>query len=70
MWCEHIRLNFSSDGDLITVMDSSDLNVAKQISRLLKITIFSKDCDCVVFLCCEIGSLACDLMSASIFCSE
>lgn len=34
---------FVSDGDLITVADSSDLNVAKQINRLLKITIFSKN---------------------------
>ena len=30
------------EGDLITIIDSSDLNLAKQLSRLLKITIFGK----------------------------
>ena len=33
---------FSVDGDLITIMDSSDLNLAKQLSRKLKITIFGE----------------------------
>ncbi len=30
------------DGDLITIMDTSDLNLAKQINHLLKIAIFSR----------------------------
>ena len=33
---------FSLDGDLITISDTSDLNLAKQRYRLLKITIFSE----------------------------
>ena len=37
-----ISFSIRVDGDLITIMDSSDLNVAKQISRLLKITLFSE----------------------------
>ena len=31
-----------TEGDLITIIDSSDLNLAKQLSRLLKITIFGE----------------------------
>ena len=31
-----------AEGDLITIIDSSDLNLAKQLSRLLKITIFGE----------------------------
>ena len=35
-------LHISTEGDLITIIDSSDLNLAKQLSRLLKITIFGE----------------------------
>ena len=35
-------VRLSLDGDLITISDTSDLNLAKQRYRLLKITIFSE----------------------------
>ena len=31
-----------SDGDLVTIAESSDLNLAKQLSRVLKINVFSE----------------------------
>ena len=37
-----IFFHLLTDGDMITIADSSDLNLAKQLSRLLKITVFSK----------------------------
>ena len=42
---DHCNTHTSTEGDLITIVDSSDLNLAKQLSRLLKITIFGR------FLC-------------------
>lgn len=33
---------FFSDGDLITIFDSSDLSFAIQCSRILKLTLFGK----------------------------
>ena len=35
-------LGFYADGDLITIAENSDLTVAKQISHLLRLTIFSE----------------------------
>jgi len=37
-----VIVRLSSDGDLITISDTSDLNLAKQRHRLLKITILSE----------------------------
>jgi len=39
-----------TDGDMITIADSTDLNLAKQLSRLLKITVFSKFNDLFVHI--------------------
>ena len=30
------------DGDLVTIADTSDLNLAKHLSRIIRITIFSE----------------------------
>ena len=38
----HVHIPYDVDGDLITIAESSDLNLAKQLSRVLKITIFSE----------------------------
>ena len=35
-------MHFSADGDLITIFDDSDVMLAIQMSRVLKLTIFSK----------------------------
>ena len=38
---DEVTLKYSDeDGDLVTIADSADLNLAKQFSRLLKITVF------------------------------
>uniref|UniRef100_H2Y436 PB1 domain-containing protein n=1 Tax=Ciona savignyi TaxID=51511 RepID=H2Y436_CIOSA len=41
---EDVAIKYADeDGDLITIFDDSDINFAIQISRILKLTIFTKD---------------------------
>lgn len=39
------QFRFLSDGDLITIFDSSDLSYAVQYSRVLKLTVFINNID-------------------------
>ena len=40
-----------SDGDLVTIFDSSDLSFARSISRILKITLFGEFCHLLLCNC-------------------
>jgi len=61
-------MHFSADGDLITIFDDSDVMLAIQMSRVLKLTIFSKFnifVDVLMFLKCDSGLLKCLFLSKS-----